>query len=300
MIKTTSIVRIRLITAFIVLFALVLVVRLYFVQIVSGDAFKNRAERQYVRSAQDIFDRGSIYFRHSDGSLISAATLKSGYMVSINPDLIKEPEVAYAKLGEIIALDKEFFLAKAAKQNDPYEEIAKRLDQSIAERIDALGIPGVYTYQEKWRYYPQGTLAAHLLGFVGYSGDTRQGQYGLEKQYDGLLARKTDSLYVNFFAEIFSNIRGSLGGGESREADVITFIEPAVQKKIEEELSKIQSKWSSKESGAIIINPVSGEVYAMAALPTFDPNKYQTENDYAIFTNPLVEKVYEMGSIVKT
>lgn len=297
--KEESVRRIRIISASVVLFALILAGKLYLVQIVKGDEFASRADRQYVQSNYDYFNRGSIFFTSKDGEHISAATLKTGFIVAINPKLITDAETTYERLSEVISIEKDDFLDKANKQDDPYEEIANKVSAELADKIKALGIPGVTLYKERWRYYPGNRMASHALGFIAYKDDELAGRYGLERYYEDYLRRNNDTVFVNFFAEIFSNVQSTLADDGSVEADIVTSIEPTVQAFLEEELRKINEKWSSQYSGAIIINPQNGEIYALGISPTFDPNALSDVEGEGIFKNHLVESVYEMGSIIK-
>ena len=294
--------RLRVLTLLIILFALLLVGKLYFVQMIQGDELKARAEHQYVAGI-NYFDRGSIYFTTKDKAIIPAANVKLGFVLSINPNKLIEYqenlEDVYIKLNAITPIDHDLFLIHAGKVGDPYEEISKRLDQETAEKIQALKIPGVSVTSERWRAYPGETLAAHAIGLMGYDGgDTLAGRYGLERYYEDTLRREGDDVFVNFFAEIFSNLK-SVVNNESLEGDIVTTIEPSVQSFLQSELENVTSKYASDFTGGIIINPKTGEIYAMAMTPSFDPNAPQEQSNSAIFSNKLVEDRYEMGSIIK-
>ena len=293
--------RLRLLTLFILLAGFVLISKLYFLQIISGDDFQLRAEHQYVAGV-NFFDRGSIFFSTKEGSLVPAANIKTGFVLSVNPNQIIEYqtdlESVYSQLNVITPINKEMFLSRAEKVGDPYEEIAKHLDQATTEKIRLLEIPGVSVSREKWRAYPGETMAAHAVGLIGYSGDELAGRYGLERSYEKYLKREGDDVFVNFFAEIFSNIKSVTAGG-NLEGDIVTTIEPSVQAFLESELDKVTSYYASDFTGGIVIDPSTGEIVAMALAPTFDPSTPGSAADSSVFTNRLVEDRYEMGSIIK-
>ncbi len=296
--------RIRILAGIIVAIVLLVIVRLYFLQIAHGEAYRVEANDQYVRSSRDIFNRGSIYFTKRTGERIAAASLKSGYLLAIHPNQIQDAEEIYTALSKYTELDRELFLARLGKQDDPYEEMARQLEESVAQRIEEDNLTGVQLFREHWRYYPGDSLAGHVLGFVGFGvgGEVQTGQYGLERYWESVLTRKNEELYVNFFAEVFANARDALTEEEhavEREGEIVTNIEPIVQQTLERVLLETQETWKANEIGGIIINPKTGAIYALGALPTFNPNSYTSVDDVGVFGNPFVERVYEMGSIVK-
>ena len=293
--------RLRLLSLFVLLFAILLVGKLYLVQIVSGENFKVRAERQYLAGI-NYFDRGSIFFTNKDGTLVPAASIKTGFILYVNPNILgirSDLENIYETINAITPVDKEDFLAKAQKKNDPYEELTGHLPTDVAEKIRVLKISGLSVAREQWRIYSGETTAAHAIGLIGYSGNERAGRYGLERFYEPVLARSGNDIFVNFFAEIFSNIKKVVSKDESLEGDIITTIEPSVEAFLESEIEKVSKKYSSDFTGGVVINPRTGEIYALALTPTFNPNSPQSERDATVFKNRLVEDRYEMGSILK-
>ncbi|MFA6095423.1 MAG: penicillin-binding protein 2 [Candidatus Paceibacterota bacterium] len=291
--------RLKVISAIIIMFALVLVVRLYMLQVMQSDAYTAQADRQHVRRGENVFDRGSILFQSRSGELVSAATLQSGYTIAINPQEVVHPEDVYNALSGILATDEDSFLRKLGKTEDPYEEIARRVDEPTALRIEALNIAGIQVIKERWRFYPAGRLASNTLGFLGYDAGNRfNGRYGLERYYDDVLSRDEGTPYTNFFVEMFSDI-GALLGGERAEGDIVTTIEPSVQTELEREIAKVMTQWRSDLTGGIVMDPYTGEVVALAVSPSFDPNNVRSEKSASIFGNPMIEGVYEMGSIIK-
>lgn len=294
-----STIRARVVSVFLILIALVFIGRLFLVQIVHGHEYAENADRQYVAPAGNTFERGSIFFQKRDGSLVSAATVKSGFKVAINPSQITDADVLYGALATVIDLDYEYFMSRASRTDDTYEEIAFQLDQEQADAISALELDDVRIYKHKWRSYPGNELAAHTVGFMAYKGDDLAGRYGLERQYNDVLSRTGDDLYVNFFAEVFSNVETLVSSDETFEGDLITTIEPSVQTFLEKTIADISETWSSENTAGIIINPQDGAIYAMARTPAFDLNNFREVESNEVFTSPFVENVFEMGSIIK-
>ncbi|MEK7579543.1 MAG: penicillin-binding protein 2 [Patescibacteria group bacterium] len=291
--------RVRGLFIFFCLCAVGLLGKLYLVQIVSGDAFSDEANRKGTSSG-NLFDRGSVYFEDKTGERISAATLASGFLIAITPKDIEDSTETYAVLSAITSIDENIFSEAVARTEDPYEEIAHRVGEAEALQIRDLELPGVFAYEERWRLYPGGTSAAHTLGLIGFDGDTLGGRYGIERYYERVLSRENKSVYRNFFAEVFSGVGDVIDAkhGEG-EGDVVMTIEPTVQNELEQSLSGIIEEWKSKKVGGIILDPRTGEIRAIAALPSFDPNNFSDIEDPLVFSNPIVENVFEMGSIMK-
>jgi len=297
--STSPVFRIRIISFFVIVVALIFIGNLYLIQIVHSEDYRNKADRQYIKPNQSVFDRGTIFFQTKDGDRIAAATLQSGFTLSINPKLLKDDDLVYEKINTIYPINKDDFLAKASKKTDPYEEVAKHIPTEIGLKIDALNIAGVSLYKDRWRYYPGLKLASQVLGFMSFKGDEYKAQYGLERQYNSILTRNQGAVFANFFVELFSNINKTVLKKEDLEGDIITTIDPVVQGVLENKIEELQTKYKGKLTGGIIMNPQNGEIYAMSSSPSFNPNNFKDVSDVNVFSNPNVENVYEMGSIIK-
>ena len=290
--------RLRIVSWCVFLFACILVLKLFFVQIIHKSSYTERADRQYATPVGDIFERGTIFFSKKDSDLVAGATVMTGFKVAIKPKDIVDAESVYNKLITFIPeLSHDVFIAKSTKKLDPYEEIANHLTKESADGISALNIPGVSIYKEKWRFYPGGSLASHVLGFVAYKGNDRIGQYGLEKYYNKILSKPADQAYVNFFAEVFSDIGKNFS--DEREGDIVTTIDPNTEDMLEGELKKTLAQWNADQMGGIIMDPKTGEIVAMSGIPDFDLNESGKVKDVKTYTDINVENVFEFGSVIK-
>ncbi len=290
--------RLRFISFVVIALSALIGARLYFLQVARADEFSARAVREYAENGSVPFARGDIFFTDKDGELAVAAGLKSGLTLALDPLHIEDSESAYASLAPFVpTIAREDFLARVQKQDARYEELAKRLPEETAEKIENLEIPGVLLIRERWRFYPGGARAAHALGFVGGGEEGAVGRYGLERYYQHVLARAPSSPYQNFFGELLGAARALKDG--NGEGDVQVSVEPSVQSFLEQSIRGVAERFVSRETGGIVMNPKTGEVLALAATPSFDLNNFQKEKDWRVFVNPLVENVYEFGSIMK-
>lgn len=292
--------RVLFLTVGICLVICIMIWRLFMLQIVSGEQYAREVENQHVQSVPSLAERGTIYFQKKNGDLVSGAMQQTGYKIAVNPERVRQDrrDIIVDTLLEFVPGDRESLMLQVSKKNDTYEELATKVSKEVMEKIKERNVPELSFYREKWRMYPGLTLASHTLGFLGYRDHEFSGRYGIERTYNAVLSDQGKGLSINFFAQIFGDMREEKKTAFDGPQDVITTIEPSVQLLLEEELQNLQTKWNSESSGGIIMNPKTGAIYAMAVAPTFNLNDFRKEN-VSIFSNPLVEHVFEMGSIIK-
>ncbi|OGG52698.1 hypothetical protein A3C20_04100 [Candidatus Kaiserbacteria bacterium RIFCSPHIGHO2_02_FULL_55_25] len=300
--RETLVIRARVLGVVFIAIALLLSVRLYFLQVVKGADYAQNAKGQYQEAAPETEARGAIYFTTKDGGLVSAAVMQAGWRIAITPKDIVDPDKVYEALSALTLVDRDRFTTSAAKSADPYEEVAFRVSDEAATNIRALKMPGVLLARDTWRRYPAGELAAQTVGFVAFqgSGTTKTGVYGLERSWQNTLNEKTSGLYVNPFAEIFTNVSSALSSDPaSQQGDIVTSIEPTVQTQLENTLDGVVKTYSPRLTGGIIMDPHTGEIFAIGSRPAFNPNTYNTVSNPSVYSNQLVEGRYELGSIMK-
>jgi stage V sporulation protein D (sporulation-specific penicillin-binding protein) len=202
--------RIRILLVFPCIFAVVIIARLYYLQIISGEQYTVKADNQYIRNSDNLLDRGTIFFQGKEGVRAAGAIMKDGYTLVINPKKIEDIQYTFEALSQFIDIPKEEFIAKANK-DDQYEEIKKRLSKEVGISIQGLKLKGVSVIKENWRVYPGGSISAQTIGITGYgNSDTIAGRYGLESYYENVLGRSRSAQSVNFFAELFSDIKNGI------------------------------------------------------------------------------------------
>lgn len=282
------------------LFALVMIGRAFYIQVIKHSYYADLADRQYISTTPINFDRGSILFSHYQGEPVPAAQLRTRYRIAIDPVQIQDPALLYTRISKIVPLDKASFMEKAMKKTDPYEEIAKDVSSEAVALLKMQTLTGVSYVKDNKRAYPQESIGSKVLGFVGNDGARVRGQYGLERYYDDVLSRNTSDQSVNFFAELFTDVQKTLiSNKDTEQGDIVLTIDSEAERALHNALVETKAEWQSDTIGGIVMDPHTGAIIAMDGLPSFDPNVYQDVKDASAFMNQNVSGVYEMGSIIK-
>lgn len=281
--------RINLILILLILFSATIIGRLIYVQILNYELFKSRAQGQQKISKLVQGERGEIFFR---GGQILATNVNEKY-VFISPREIeeKEKEETAKLLAETLNLDKDFILEKVKKDN-LFEPIKYKITEEEERSLGNLDLAGVYTKAADFRNYPQDSLAAHVIGFLGGEG---RGQYGIEGYYNDILQGEEG---------LQEGIKNPWGIGylnkiADKGYDIFLNLDYNIQF-VAEKLLKEAAKSLEFESGQIIIiDPNSGEIIALANFPAFNPNEYSEVENINIFQDAAIQKIFEPGSVFK-
>ncbi|MDP3727396.1 MAG: penicillin-binding protein 2 [bacterium] len=290
---------------FLTLFFLVLLgavaARIFSLAIVQHRDFVLAARRQHqlVKVLPPL--RGGISAQDLAGRLVPLAIQKTFFTLVAVPKDVPDPAASAAALAGILGGDRAPIEAKLRKRDDPYEVIARKLGEGAAERIRTLGMAGLRLEEAQQRVYPQGTLAASVVGFVNSNEENgEEGAYGIERQFQSYLAGERG------FFEGEKDAGGSWVALGRRilnpplDGDgVVLTIDPNIQHRVEEELALALKKWGGESGVAIVLEPKTGRILALASHPTFDPNSYSREKDFSVFRMPAIDSQFELGSVFK-
>lgn len=292
---------VRFVTFFILCAAAIIIARLFYLQIVKGEEYQKKAEEQYSTERSREALRGDIFYAKKDGTKISAATTVAGYRVIVQPALLdpQRYESVIQSLADISGIERDIIAQRLEGRTRGHIEVIRYLQKEQADAIRALRIKGVDVGNDFWRMYPGKQLASKVIGFVGYKDNALIGQYGVERSYHDVLSRTGSEVQVNIFAQIFANMQSTVIPNNSLYADIVTTIEPIVQLELESMLRTIYERRGSDAVGAVLMDPYTGEIIAMAHMPDFDLNEFSKVRDQSVYQNPMVQSVFELGSVVK-
>lgn len=283
----------------VLLFIMVVVVaRLFYLQIVKHDYYHQQALADQLKQYSIAAPRGIIE-AHDGSQTVPIVLNETLYTLYADPTFVKDAAGDAAKIAQVTGGNAGNYKSLLQTKNTRYVVLEKRLSEAQKNKVETLKLPGVGTQAQNYRSYPQGTLAAQLLGFVNGEG---QGTYGVEQALNkqlagtpGELKAITDASGVPLAAS-GDNIRVDPKAGDN----VVLTIDVAMQKQLEDILKADLAKDQSNSGSALIMDPNSGAVVAMANWPTYNPAQYYNVKDPGVFNNAAVSSPLEVGSIMKT
>ena len=277
------------------------VLRLFQLQILQYSKYTEMARASQQRQFIIPAERGKIYM--IDGKTPAPVVLNQAvYTVIADPHAVndKEREQIITSLREVAGGEMTDKAAeRLSNKNSRYEVLAKNITRTQAEKLKEKNFAGILYQQGSLRSYPEGTLGAHVLGFVNAAGE---GQYGIEgaldkrlKGRDGLLQSVTDVRNVPLTVGK-NNMRIEAKPGDN----LVLTIDRNIQNQAEVALKKGIEAANATEGSAIVMNPKNGQILAMANYPTYNPAEFNKQKNPAVFMNSAAMVPFEPGSIVKS
>ncbi len=288
--------RIEIIYGIILLIVIIFGIRLFYLQVIKSDYYTKQALLGQLREYQIPAKRGVIEVHDKDNQVPIVLNEKK-YTLFADPKFIKNPDQVAIKIQALIGGNSQE-ISEKLQANTRYSILAKKLSAKQKSKLDDLEIKGIGTREESVRTYPQGNLAAQLLGFVDDEGN---GKYGLEQYLNtrlsgepGQLKAITDVQGVPLVSNKDNVIRQPVDGDR-----VLLTIDLSMQKQLEDILKKGLDRAISKSGSAIIMDPSTGEIKAMANYPSYNPAEFFKVENGEVFNNAAVSAPLEVGSIMK-
>lgn len=297
--KRTDLIRVLLALCFILIVA-----RMYDLQIISHQKYVDLAMSQQTMQNTIFAKRGEIYMMDGDNTTPVVMNEKV-YTISVDPFLLrskggqelKEDEVKIDQLVQGYAVntwDKVF-----ANEASRYAVIAKNVPYERAKQIKEAKITGVYAQGSTKRVYPEGDLAAQVLGFVNADG---KGQYGIEGSLNKELTGVNGILKT---VKDVNNIPLTIGKNNVRVPaqdgkNVVLSIDRNIQKKTEDAIKTTIEKFHVTNASAVVMNPRNGQILAMAGTPTYNPAEYAKVTDARVFQTDVTMSAFNPASVCKT
>lgn len=290
--------RIRIASILLMVVLAIFAVRLFYVQVIRYSHYKQAALNDQLKQFQIPATRGIIEAEdgNSDVPIVLNQEL---YTLFADPLFIKQPQVVADQISKIIGGDPNSYIAELSNRATQYVVIANKLSQNQSKAIQALQDPGLGTTGQYYRVYPDGSLAAQVLGFVNNQG---VGEYGIEQALNpelagkpGMLKAITDVNGVPLAASKENTQIAPVPGD-----NVVLTLNIGIQEQVENILAQEYKKTNSQGLSAIVMDPYNGHIKAMANFPTYDPSNYANVSNQALFQNAAVDYPIEPGSVMKT
>jgi cell division protein FtsI/penicillin-binding protein 2 len=293
--------RISVLALVVLIFGLLLIVRLFYLQVWRHPYYYSlAAERQEVN--RDLFPvRGQIYTREKD-ELYPLVANREYYLLYAEPSKIQSPNKIIDGLTPILGLKEEEWkemLTRLGKKDDPYEPLKHKITKKQADQIKDLNFEGLGFLPEPYRFYPEKSIGGHLFGFVSYNDNKSTGQYGLEGYFNDQLSGKPG---------LIKSIKDAVGSlitigprsikNAENGSDLVLTVNREIQYTACQKLKQYYERFSA-QSGTVIIMQPDGAILAMCSYPDFDPENYRETKDINIFNNPATFVAYEPGSVFK-
>jgi stage V sporulation protein D (sporulation-specific penicillin-binding protein) len=286
--------RIKIILLIIIFLFLLIIGKVFYIQVISYKKLNKYASSLWSRNLPVESNRGIIY--DSSGKVL-ADNVTTTSLVLI-PNQIKDKNDTTMKLASILGVSFDEMYAHVNKRTsiERVHPFGRRLSYEIADKINALKLPGVYLVKESKRNYPYDDLLSHTIGFVGID---NQGLAGLELIYNDYLTGSYGA--IKYFSDAKGN-RLNLSQIYEQPQDGVNMtltINYDIQTSMERELDNVVSKYNPDGAWGIAMNPNTGEILAIASRPSFSPSNYSNYSTEDINRNLPIWMTYEPGSTFK-
>ena len=287
----TPVWRSKLIVAGIALAFAGLAGRAAFVQVVGNDFFQRQGEVRFVRTLELPANRGRILDRNG---LILASSVPAPSIWAI-PEDVEASKAELAELARLLQMPLPELTKKLADEDKSFVWIKRQVDESVGQKIQAMGLKGIYQRKEYRRQYPEGEAAAHVVGFTNVED---QGQEGMELAFNQELGGRAGSRRVikDRLGRVVEDVREQVPPVDGK--DLQLSIDSKVQFFAYQKLRDAVLLHKAKAGSVVVLDSISGEVLALANYPSFSPEKRQNLSGVQLRNRALTD-TFEPGSTVK-
>ncbi len=291
--------RSRLLTGALLLAAAIIIGRLTELQILDRERFVAMAEEQHLVSQALMANRGEISLRDGD-SVYPAAVNREYKMAYAVPKLIDDVNATTLAVSAVLGLDEAKVRERLDNHQDPFEILKKRITPEEEARLKELNLKGINFLPETYRYYPAESLASKVIGFVGPGDHGEVGIYGVEASYNGELGGQNGHVSQERDAAGRWISLSDRDHVEARDGDsLVLTLDRVAQHEVEKILRESVAEFEADSATALVMEPSTGKLLAMATVPDFNPNEYGKTEDLSRFMNQAISLPYEPGSIMK-
>lgn len=290
--------RIRTWHALLLLLGGLFIIRLFYLQVIRHDYYQKSANFSQLKQYEIPASRGVIQAKSGD-EVVPLVLNETLYTLFVDPKYVKDPSTAADAIQKAIGGSKDDYEKKIKNPDSPrYTILAKRLSRDQHKKVEGLKLKGVGTREAQYRTYPDGQLAAQLLGFVN---DDGEGKYGLEQALNNELGGTPGQLKAITDANgvpLAANKDNVVVAPKSGEKLTLT-IDVGIQQQLEDIVKQGVEDAKAESGSAIIMDANSGAIRAMAGYPTYNPAEYFKVQKGELFNNSSVSSPLEVGSIMK-
>lgn len=293
----------RMVTLTVLLFLafLVIVGRLFQLQVVSGSDYRSLAQDQYTLVKKLTPVRGEIKIMdHYSGQPYTVATSLDKDLAYAVPESITDQQAFAKSVSEILGMTMDDVMSKISDRSKKYVVLKHELSDDEESRLKALKLTGLNFDPETVRFYPENAFLSQVLGYVGYADTEKTGRYGLEQYFNTQLSGTPGSIDQEKDASgvwIFGGKR-DVTPAQNGQTLVLT-IDKNIQFQTESILKEAVTDHGADSGSAIVMDPKTGAILAMATYPSFDPNQYSKAKSPQVYSNQPTVGSYEPGSIFK-
>ena len=271
--------------------------RAFYLQVIRYDFYKRAAASDQLKEYEIPAERGTIT-AHMGDSTVPIVLNEKLYTIFADPGIVKKPDEVASTLSDLLGGKPSDYKEKITRSGTRYVVLQRKVSKAVKVKLFAHKYAGIGSEEQQYRTYPNGQLAAQLLGFVNNEG---VGSYGIEQSLNSKLAGTPGQLkaVTDINGVPLAASHGNVLKQPQAGTDVQLTIDVGIQKQLENILKKGVERAKAPSASAMIMDPNTGAIKAMANYPTYNPERYGDVDDISLFNNTAVTHPIEVGSIMK-